>query len=44
MLLGKALDGSHARIAVRWSELALHLGSGPSPQPTNARRARGEEL
>jgi hypothetical protein len=38
------LVGSHAQNGVRSFELALHSGSGPSPQPTNARRARGEEF
>jgi hypothetical protein len=38
------LNRSHVPNDVRCSELAPHSGSGPSPQPTNARCARGEEL
>jgi len=38
------LNSSRAPVGVPCCGLALHFGFGLSPQPTDARRARGEEL
>jgi hypothetical protein len=40
---GRRLNRSHVQNGVRCSELALHSVLAHSPQPTNARCARGEE-